>query len=318
LDVVGVVMVLPKSIVRSDGTLNNRLIIKRELIYKGMNGRFVERFFVTPTESYIFKPLTNNEQAGKEVWAYEHVLPFLPDIYPKIAASSSTHTPNQNWLILEDLGPLNHVFTEDVLVNMTKLVALWHSFPTEKLSEIPLRGPKPKIEEIVTEILVKKEEFLQLLPVLQIEKEHIFTIYSLLERRSFSNKLVLSHGDLHLGNFAAVDNKVVVLDWEHTHLNTPFWDLYHLIDISHPLFPKNVTNSFRNQVLNCYLELVGSENNHSEFIAEYNLFSSVFSIWMILLISKDFHRVDTKWSSEELNRQLAETVSCLRQCAEAL
>jgi hypothetical protein len=314
-------MQLPKNIVQSDGTLNDELIVKRENIYRGMNGRFVERFFVTPTKSYVFKPLTNNEQLGKEVWAYEHVLPIFPQIYPRIIANSTSHDPRLNWLIYEDLGTLEHVFNEEHVLRLVNLVAWWHSFPTGKLADIPLKGPKPGIIEVVSEILLKKEEFIGLMPKLQMEEREILPIYSLLVQKEFSNNKVLSHGDLHLGNFAVVNNRIMVLDWEHTHLNSPLWDLYHLIDISHPSFPKTVTNQFRLRILKRYLEqldLNGMEVNHRDFIQEYYLFSSAFSIWMILLIIKDLHSRDRKWTSKELNRQLLETVACLKQCAAAL
>lgn len=312
---------LPRNIVRSDGTLNDERILKRELIYKGMNGKYVERFYMTPEKSYVFKPLTNNKQLGREIWANEHVLPFFPDIYPKIIASSSNPNSSFSWLIFEDLGPLKHVFNEDAVLSLTKLVAGWHSFPIESLDNIPLKGPKPSIDKIVAEILLKKEDFIQLLPMLQIDAREILHIYFLLNQRSFSNTLVLSHGDLHLGNFAVVNNKMMVIDWEHTHLNTPLWDLYHLIDLSHPLFPKKVTSQLRNQILNFYLgqiHLNGLELNRENFIMEYHLFSSAFSIWMILLIMKDLDNGDGKWTNDQLEVQLTETISNLTQCATAL
>lgn len=55
------------NIVTVNGTLNDRYILRRENLYQGSNGRFVERFFIDETKSYIFKPLTNNTQLGKEV-----------------------------------------------------------------------------------------------------------------------------------------------------------------------------------------------------------------------------------------------------------
>ena len=68
--------------------------IKGKKFIRGLNGKYVERFYMNAEESYIFKPLTNKEQLGKEIWAYEQVLSFFPDIYPKIIASSSTSDPS--------------------------------------------------------------------------------------------------------------------------------------------------------------------------------------------------------------------------------
>ena len=129
---------------------------------------------------------------------------------------------------------------------------------------------------------------------------------------------MLTHGDLHIGNFAIVDNELKILDWEHTHLNLPHWDLYHLIDMSHPLFPKKITSPLRERILESYLGQVEYEVDREAFINEYYLFASVFSIWMILLIQKDLVENGGKWSAVQLNTQLEETVSSLQQCAAAL
>ncbi|CAH2714730.1 hypothetical protein BACCIP111895_01906 [Neobacillus rhizosphaerae] len=311
-------MALPQNIVLASGMLNDGLILKRETLYKGINGRWVERFYLSPSESYIFKPLTNDGQLGKEVWVHEHILSLFPAIFPKIISYMISEDPELNWMILEDLGQLSHDFNEKSVFGVIKWTAWWHSLPVEKFRDVPLAGLKPRVEEIAADICLKKDEFLRLLPVLQIEERHIQHIYSLLDRFVFSKKLVLSHGDLHLGNYAIVNNKLMILDWEHSHLNTPYWDLYHIIDMSHPLFPKEITSKFRESVLRYYLDHVNLEIDEAVFMKEYHLFSAVFSIWMILLIQKDLQANDGKWPVDQLNAQLKETVASLKQCAAAL
>lgn len=312
---------LPKNIVGRNGSLNDKEILKREIIYEGMNGKNVERFYLSPTESYVFKPLTNNDQLGKELWVNEHLLPLFPKIYPKMVAYSANQNPDLYWMIFEDLGPLIHVFNEEVVLGVTKLIAWLHAFPIEGLVNVPLTGLKPRIEEIALVVSLKKQEFLDLLPLLHVEEKKIYPIYPLLEQMEFSKKVVLSHGDLHLGNFAVAKNKTIILDWEHTHLNTPFWDLFHVIDMSHPLFPKKVTSPFRNRILNYYLDQLksnGTKVNGQAFLKEYYLFSSVFSIWMIFLIMKDLKENNRIWSKNQLQIQFKETVLSLIQCADSL
>jgi hypothetical protein len=311
-------MVMPNNIVRANGKLNEEIILKKEILYKGMNGRFVERFYLTPSTSYIFKPLTNDGQLGKEVWVHEHILPIFPAIYPKIISYSISERTELNWMILEDLGPLSHEFNEESVLGVIKWVAWWHSLPIEVLGNVPLTGLKPKIEQIVSDVCVKKKEFYRLLPSLKIEEELIDAIFSQINHLEFLGKKVLTHGDLHTGNFAIVEKELKILDWEHTHINSPHWDLYHLIDMSHPLFPKKITSPFRDHILESYLSLVKFEIDRDYFFKEYYLFSSVFSIWMILLIQKDLVENGGKWSVEQLNTQLEETVSSLQQCAAAL
>ncbi|PGY12436.1 phosphotransferase [Bacillus sp. AFS031507] len=311
-------MELLNNIVRADGNLNEEIILKKEILYKGMNGRFVERFYLTPSTSYIFKPLTNDGQLGKEVWVHEHILPIFPAIYPKIISYSISERTDLNWMILEDLGPLSHEFKEESVMGVIKWVAWWHSLPIEELGNVPLTGLKPKIEEIVSDVCDKKDEFYRLLPSLKIEEELIDAIFSQINHLDFLEKKVLTHGDLHTGNFAIVGDELKILDWEHTHLNSPYWDLYHLIDMSHPLFPKKITSPLRDRILESYLSLVKFEIDRDYFFKEYYLFATVYSMWMILLIQKDLVENGGKWSVAQLNTQREETVSSLQQCAAAL
>jgi hypothetical protein len=311
-------MVMPNNIVRANGKLNEEIILKKEILYKGMNGRFVERFYLTPSTSYIFKPLTNDGQLGKEVWVHEHILPIFPAIFPKIISYSISERTELNWMILEDLGPLSHEFNEESVLGVIKWVAWWHSLPIEELGSVSLTGLKPKIEQIVADVCLKKDEFYRLLPSLKIEEELIDAIFSQINHLKFLEKKVLTHGDLHTGNFAIVGDELKILDWEHTHLNSPYWDLYHLIDMSHPLFPKKITSPLRDRILESYLNLVKFEIDRDCFFKEYYLFASVFSMWMILLIQKDLVENGGKWSVVQLNTQLEETVSSLQQCATAL
>jgi hypothetical protein len=311
-------MELPNDIVRANGTLNDELILRKEILYKGMNGRFVERFYLSPSKSYIFKPLTNNGQLGKEVWVHEHILPIFPAIFPKIISYSISEQTELNWMILEDLGQLTHDSNEECVLAVIKWVAWWHSLPVSKLGEVPLSGLKPGIEEIVSDVCLKKDEFFQLIPSLKLDEELINDVFLQLNRMSFTDKQVLTHGDLHAGNFAIVDNELKILDWEHTHINSQYWDLYHVLDMSHPLFPKKITSPFRETILNLYLNQVGFVNDRDAFFSEYYLFASVFSMWMILLIQNDLEENNAIWPVVQLKKQLEETVASLQQCAAAL
>ncbi|WP_240344032.1 phosphotransferase [Paenibacillus sp. SYP-B3998] len=310
-------------VVRSDGYLNEDKIVKREILYKGMNGRNVERFYVSESQSYVFKPLTNNEQLGKETWVYEQVLHDFRPIYPSIRASSTSDRPEASWIIFEDLGQLEHRFEEGIVLEVTRQMAYWHSLSIDKWLDAPLKGPKPVIEELVQDLFLKKKHVIEIWTHYYPSPVIIENLFSLLEQSSFSKSRVLSHGDLHLGNYARSNHKVFVLDWEHAHLNTPLWDLYHLVDISHPIFPKVVTNELREKVLDSYVEQFKAHSSNSEldqlaFKKEYYLFSSTFSLWMLLLIHGDLTSGEDKWDKGLLKIQLEETLSNLVQCAERI
>lgn len=306
-----------KQIVLENGQLNDTVIHKREVIYKGMNGKFVERFFTTPTESYIFKPLTNNEQIGTEIWVQENILPSFPTFYPVIIAKSISMSPDRSWIIYRDLGDIKHEFTYEVLKQVIKHMVWWHSLPTEKWKNAPLRGPKPAIEVMKTDILREREEIVHILSTYDLKKQAIEQLFSKIESFTFSNSLVLSHGDLHLGNYGISQQKLVIIDWEHAHINTRFWDLYHVLDLSHPTFPKTITKELRNKIIFEYFLLASSSGLGTSFTwfkHEYYLFSAVFSLWMIRLIHHDLRHKNPKWPKENLKNQLFETLSSLKDC----
>ncbi|MFE8701980.1 phosphotransferase family protein [Cytobacillus sp. FJAT-54145] len=308
-----------KDIVLPNGFLDDKRVMKREILYKGMNGREIERFFVNPSQSFVFKPLTNNSQMGKENWIYENVLSAFPPFYPRILAKSlNSHNPNHNWIIYDDLGPLNHDFNEETAKGVVTYMAGWHRLSIDKLVHAPLKGPKPFIEEIALEVLRKKGEIERIQSDFDISNKLIDTVYSLLQKENFSKELVLSHGDLHLGNYAVSHGRIYIFDWEHTHLNSRFWDLFHLIDLSHPVFPKKLTSRIREELLDLYLiemEPYGIKLDKSSFKREYYLFSSVFNLWMLLLIERDLKKDAGIWSKGQLENQLNETILSLRDCA---
>lgn len=310
-------------IVMPDGRIDDEKIWRRETLYKGMNGSCVERIYVKPSDTMIFKPLTNNGQLGKEAWVYAHILSALPPIYPKMLARSLSHSHSSNWILFEDLGMLKHAFEEDTAIALLAYIAGWHALPIAHLRQAPLQGPKPSAGAIRNELLLHDTQSYELAaqwpsipaPVLQ-------SLFALLQQESFAeDDLVLSHGDLHLGNYATVNGQVKVLDWEHAHLNSRYWDLYHVIDLSHPTFPKEMTTTIRERLLDRYLQLNeqnGNGMNAPVFKRGYYLFSSLFSLWMLKLIANDIHADNGTWPIDQLKKQYHETSTNLIQCAECL
>ncbi|MFM9276867.1 phosphotransferase family protein [Paenibacillus jiagnxiensis] len=310
-----------KHYVLPDGTLDGQRIWKRETLYTGMNGRHVERFYVSPAESYIFKPLTNDGQEGKERWVYEHLLPSFPPIYPKLLEKSSTLDPDTSWMIFEDLGAMSHVYDDELALSVIPHMVWWHGQPTEALRQVSLQGPKPPIQDIAADIRARQAEAEAVLLSLGVPQLTVRSLFDLLEHQRFTEADVLCHGDLHLGNYTRVNGRLIVLDWEHVHLNSRLWDLYHLIDMSHPLFPKRMSSQSRNRLLEAYIDQAlqsGAVLHPHDFKREYYLFAAVFSIWMLLLIWSDLEQGDATWPEEALRDQLRETLDSLTQCVDEL
>ncbi|MCM3705106.1 MULTISPECIES: phosphotransferase family protein [Cytobacillus] len=188
------------------------------------------------------------------MWIFENVLAELPLTFSKILSYYVQTTLSNNWIILEDLGTITHTFDSKIALELTALMAKWHSLPAERFANTRLSGPKPAIEEMANQILQNKEKVFTIFRLHDISERLGSILFSTFTSKPFSAVKVLCHGDLHQGNFGYADGKTVVLDWEHCHLNIPYWDLYHLIDISHPDFPKPYDHTLRNKILDCYCE----------------------------------------------------------------
>ncbi|MGF9699521.1 phosphotransferase [Paenibacillus sp. MABNR03] len=310
--------------VTAEGTLNEQFITSRQQLYKGMNGKYVERFTVHTGKSYIFKPLTNLGQHGRERWISRHVLSVLPSIYPQLIASSNEEiAPEQSWLIYEDLGPLVHQSQETEMLSAAVHMAQWHTLWAPRWDELPRVGQKPPIGNMLEDLLGAKESTGDLLSKLgmTLSASCWDEITTLIQTAETELPLVLCHGDLHPGNMADVNGRLVIIDWEHAHLNTPLWDLYHLIDLSHPLFPRHVTSQLRDRVVQVYLdglEGFARKVKRVSFKRWYEAYAIVFSLWMLRLIDSDLKNPDCVWPEEQLRNQWNETAATLEQCMKQL
>lgn len=310
-----------EQVVSADGYLIPHNLSFRESLYQGMNGRHVERFKLASDAetSYIFKPVTQAGQAEREVWVYENVLPMLPEIYPRLLARSLD--PAAGWMIYEDLGPLSHDHGPEDLNTVIEAMAQWHRLPTDSWIGARLVPPKPRVEAMAGELLQQEAKVAGFMKELHLPGRllgDIAEISSGLGRNHVP--LVLSHGDLHAGNYTRIEGRLYVLDWEHVHLNTPYWDLYHVLDMSHPIFPRKapLTHKVRDRLLRRYWQLYAPRSSDASgriFAREYYLFAMVFSLWMLLLIDKDLSHGGGPWSSDQLRIQQEETKYSVRSCA---
>ncbi|MCA0754838.1 phosphotransferase [Paenibacillus sp. N4] len=291
-----------------------------------MNGKYVERVYLSPSESVIFKPLTNTEQAGKEIYIYRHILPSFPPVYPKLLAHSPEQAgPECGWALFEDLGRLQHRFDPGTAERLLVCAASWHALPAGRWADAPLSGPKPSAGTIRSGMLEHERDwaaFQQSVPGLSPGMYgRLFTALREIDLDCVQASQVLSHGDLHLGNYALANGRLAILDWEHVHLNSRYWDLYHVLDLSHPLFPKSLGTAERERLLDGYIEAAsrsGGPPLEPDFKRRYYLFSSLYSLWMLKLIAGDIERNNGIWPLDRLKSQLAETVQSFKDCLESV
>ncbi|MCM3126856.1 phosphotransferase family protein [Paenibacillus provencensis] len=284
----------------------------REMLHIGLEGRRVERLITDSPTSYILKQLSTDTVFTGESWAYARVLPYLPSMYPRlIAHSEGDHQEDIPWLLFEDVGTLEHNADEAMLLQVTEWMAIWHAVPLASYPELTSYGQKPGLASILSNLMSKKSISMDLLRALGSVEKSIDYFFHLLESHGFSQAVVYSHGDLHPGNFGRTSSgRIVVMDWEHNHRSTPMWDLYHLLDMPHPLFPRKTDPQTREKVLDTYLELTRSNGtiyDKTAFKREYMLFAAAFSLWMLHLIEGDLQDSDSIWPHDKLIRQREET-----------
>jgi len=309
--------------VSDDGELISERITQEETIYVGRNGKAIKRFALAadPSTTYIFKPLTNPQTIGREPWAHRHLLPLLPVRAPGVVAFAGHDDPDRYWIVCEDEGSLRHELGENELVAAARLVASWHRLPLE-LVPAEYVGDKPAYAAIRAELRDRYSELASSvaaapdpLPPQLAEALHAAVFAA--SDPAYVDVPVVSHGDLHRGNVAAAPaaEQLLVLDWEHIHRNAAYWDLYHLLDITHPTFRRDITPRVREAALAAYAEerrRLGWDGDLRKFTIGYAAFAALYSAWMLLLIEAD--RRKSLWSPAELSAAREETMRSLREC----
>ncbi|WNR47124.1 phosphotransferase [Paenibacillus roseipurpureus] len=310
-------------VVTPSGELDAARVLGRQALYTGRNGRVIERFWIEVDgrrESFIFKPLTNETTCGRERWLYDHVLVSVAVRFPKLYAAADHHEPLRYWAIYEDMGEMIHQLKEGDYLQAAASIPLWHKLP---LDTIPpdFNGDKPHLKSLIQEVRngLNESQRLQALGVDERKQETIGHLLTWM-KDSFETEMVISHGDYHQGNVARRGDEFIVLDWEFMHENAVFWDLYGLLDMSHPDFPKKVSSATRLAALQAYVNQRMSLNWEADtqtFMLDYHRYALVHSLWMLTLIEKDLH--SGQWDTSKLLRAQQETLhtieDCLRYCA---
>ncbi len=378
-------------LVLPDGQLNRELATHIEILYTGLHGQSVQRFWLQDGKSYIYKPLPPGEERFREVQAYIQMMPLLaklaqPPVYPaliayaapaeqlKILRESISATVSglkepvvalvhpACWMIAEDIGVLEHQHSAAVLEQVIDQMAVWHTVDEQHLAPLPQTGQKPPLPTAAASLFERWEQVETVVQEIASLKypsvdrsEESFE--SDMERSTqFSDQLlsalqsdireatghisaqpaVLLHGDLHAGNYGInPQGTIIILDWEHSHAGSLFWDLYHLIDLSHPLFPREMTMELRHRLLERYwvASTTGrsattvSPQRHVVALREYDtlvelerdylLYAIVYSIWMLLLIQNDLLQQPPIWPHALLLAQQFETQQHAKQCLAA-
>ncbi|MFC5530218.1 phosphotransferase family protein [Cohnella yongneupensis] len=284
-----------------------------ESVYVAMDGRNVSRIRAPDGRRFIRKPVPAD---SAERWIYENVLSGLPVHYPRLLESPVAGGEAVESLWFEDLGALTHNYDLSLALRVVRYVAYWHNYATEPGRLASLCGLKPTYDQMANEVLAMQRLLTGMADKHGIDRSRLARFYREIEETRLTDAPVLSHGDLHVGNYACVNGQTYVLDWEHAHLNVRYWDLFHLIDLTHPLYPRSVSPEWRETLLRAYYdesERLGLPVDRITFELEYRLFAGVFSLWMLGLIEQDLLNPDCVWPKSRLQTQASETADIIGQ-----
>jgi hypothetical protein len=132
---------------------------------------------------------------------------------------------------------------------------------------------------------------------------------------------MLSHGDLHAGSYGrSADGSLVVHNWVHVHRNSPYWDLYHMLDMPSPTVVRTLDDAAWERLLAAYWQQAGESVVPAEqeaFLREYSLFSAVFSLWVLQEIERKLAASDGEAHvRERLLLEQNAAAAAFRRCAE--
>lgn len=304
------------SCVTPEGELDPALAAAGETVYTGKSGKPVIRFRLDG-QGYIFKPLSHPDTAGREQWAARVIAPLLPDIaMPVIVAEGGE--PGGRWMMYEDIGRLAHGTAEADIRRAAALVPLWHKLDPA-LAPAAFGGHTPLLAEAAAAVRRRPPE--QLAAALDMPTAEVRQWLDKLERPGALERLFgapkLSHGDYYPENVAFVGGAPVVLDWEFVHVNSVYWDLYSIMDLTSMRYSREVlAPGARERILADYWRAVGGDvggrDGRLAFTAGYFGYAAVYSAWICGLVADDL--AAGRWERDALLSQRDETRRIFAYC----
>jgi hypothetical protein len=307
-------------LVKLDGQLDASCISHKETIYTTKNGNYVVRFIYDGV-SYIFKPCST-AAACREQWAQQYLIPSIMEVKaPLLLASGGTQDPTLDWIIYEDLGSLVHCNNADDIIRAAGIIPSWHRIPTDRMLK-GMMGHSPSYSEALKVISIKPDSVNEILAANGVSISNISSWWAQLPNWEWliQDHQVVSHGDYYPLNIALQDEQSIVLDWEYVHVNSMYWDLYSLMDItSHRYSRIPLSHSDREAALHQYwvgMDSIIPTEQYNDFIQGYYIFASVYSTWILTLIEADLRQSTV--SADALIRQQQESLMVFQQCLQGL
>lgn len=312
-----------------DGMIREDAIISVQQIMPGgeTSGVLVERLIMGQPEMCVIRKTTADMAlAAREVGLYAEVLPQLPPIYPRLLSYTASEENGTATLVYEDVGAIDYSLDEQLALELIGHMARWHALPTAGLPLGSERGPRPDYEELAAELIMAlgwswrpESSNGEEQKVFGVNADLVKRVYDIAKQQPPVIKYVLSHGDLHAGSYGrSATGGLVVLNWAHLHRNSPYWDLYHMLDMPSPTVARAIDDAAWERLLTAYWQQAGDvvPAEQEKFLREYSLFSAVFSLWILQEIEHKLASDGEPQVREQLLQERDIAVAAFRRCAE--
>ncbi|MBD3920608.1 hypothetical protein H8B09_17725 [Paenibacillus sp. PR3] len=308
----------------ADGTIREDAIAQRIPLGGETGDTVVERLVLQELDIVVIRKTTANiALAAREAALYADVLQQLPAIYPRLLAYASSEEQDAASLVYEDVGVIDHSFDEQLAVELIGHMARWHAMPTADLPLGGERGPRPDYEELAAELIMtlgwswwpaEGEN------VLGIDAALVKRVYDRAKQQPPVIKYVLSHGDLHAGSYGrSAAGNLVVANWVHVHRNSPYWDLYHMLDLPSGTVLQQIDDAAWERLLTAYWQQAGEgiiPAEQAAFLREYCLFAAVFSFWVLQELERQLAAEEVEGRREQLLQERGQAAASFQRCAE--
>lgn len=305
-------------VVLKNGELNPDLIVRTSELGQQKNvGRLsLTRFWIEENEglkSYIYKPSDDKFPVEFEIWIQKEVISNLVGVHvPELLAYHIDDQEKVYWMIFEDIGDFKPLFTKSVRVAAASKATNWHALPLQ-IVPTNYKTFMPYIDEAMKEVLNCRSKNELLLLDIGHSSSEISYFFSTLEKLNgvFPTQKVVSHGDYHCLNLIQAADDLVILDWEFIQLNSPYWDLYILLDMASPRYRIQINKEIRNESLYSYFTQSKYEN-WTKFNYEYHLYCLIYSVGILGLIAGDLE--SGHFDRDTLLIQKHEMTEIIRDC----
>lgn len=277
--------------------------------------------------TWIIKLVKQPSSANREVETYRHIVVKLPIQSPRVIG----HGVNEGaaWMTYTDDGLIPVFRTTHRYHQALATMAALHRTPVARNWPRSAASHTPPFEVVRKQVSsMARHQYDESLRGHDFSATVVRAVREMLDAcqtaqmHPLFTEPAICHGDAHLGNWmwSTFRRTIYLIDWEYVHIDSPYFDLFQLLDVTSPTTTITRAVSRWSALKTYYLAWTQSDNHDGGtpgamtwrlFAAGYVTYAATYLLWIIGLIEQDVaHR---RFHDVQMRRQLAETVFGLVQ-----